>query len=96
MVYCHILDRYLGDNGADQYTVELIFFDYKKGKPLTEFALRYDRMKPDEARFIDTNVPRRAIKWNEIPFQDDEHLENVFRHPIGFPDELWPKAWAEE
>ena len=95
MVYCHILDRGLGDDGAERYTVELIWF-YNSGKPLTEKDLTYDPSKKMKERYVDTNVPRRAIKWNEKPYNDDEHLKNAFRQPIGFPPELWPQAWYKE
>ena len=96
MVYCHILDRGYGDDGGERYKVELIFFEFRGGKPLTEKDLTYDPSKPDEERYIDYNVPRRAIKWNEKPYNDDEHLPNAFRHPIGFPDDLWPQAWTKQ
>ena len=96
MVYCHILERKNGDDGTDRYTVEIILFDYERGKPLTEKDLTYDPTKPFAKKFIDTNVPRRAIKWNEKPYNDDEHLANAFRHPIAFPTELWPEAWSEQ
>lgn len=96
MVYCHILERSYGDDGNERYMVEIILFDYQRGKALTERDLTYDPTKPLKEKYIDTNVPRRAIKWNEKPFNDDEHLDNAFRHPIGFPTELWPKAWSEQ
>lgn len=42
---------------------------------------------------VDFNVPRSAIRWSEKPYLDDEHLENAFRYPIGFPADLVPQAW---
>jgi hypothetical protein len=42
---------------------------------------------------LDRKVPRHAIRWAEIPYLDDEHLPNVFRHPIEFPAELVANAW---
>ena len=42
---------------------------------------------------VDFKVPRRAIRWSEKHYMDDEHLENAFRHPIGFPADLVPQAW---
>lgn len=95
MVYCHILERHVGKTGMDEYTVELVFFNDNLGKALTEKDLTYDPSKPYEKRYIDKQVPRRAIKWNEKPFNDDEHLQNAFRHPIEFPIELVPKAWID-
>ena len=94
MNYCHILERKVGEDGADRYDVEIIYFDYKKAKPLTEKDLTYDPNKPMEDRYIDYNVPRSAIKWNEKPYSDDEHLGAAFRHPIEFPAHLWPEGWG--
>lgn len=94
-VYCHILDRQTGETGMDEYEVELVFFNDNLGKPLTEKDLAFDPSKSKRDRYIDRKVPRRAIKWNEKPFNDDEHLPNTFRHPIEFPSELVPQAWLD-
>lgn len=93
-VHCHILNRWHSDNGREEYTVELLFFDFHNEKPLTEKDLTFDPSKPDKEDYIDYQVPRHAIKWNEMPFNDDEHLPNAFRHPIGFPDHFWPQGWT--
>jgi hypothetical protein len=93
LVFCNILDRQTGDDGNDIYTVSLNFFDVDVSEPLVEEEIAYDPNVPMEELFIDTGVPRRAIRWIEKPYLDDEHLPNAFRHPIGLPDNLVPVAW---
>jgi hypothetical protein len=89
MVYCYILERAEGKNGDAEYTVALNFHK-NPGKKTTR---EYDKSIPIERQYIDVGVPRRAIRWIEKPYYDDEHLENAFRHPIEFPDRLVPDAW---
>jgi SET domain len=38
-------------------------------------------------------VVREAIRFFDAPYSSDLFLEQAFRHPIGFPDEIFPKAW---
>lgn len=85
--YCHILDRSLDAASGDYiYTVSLVFsYDPEK--------LAYDPAILMGDRFIDTKVPRRAIRFMEIPYLDDEHLAGAFRHPIELPEHLVPEAW---
>jgi hypothetical protein len=93
MVFCHILDRQIGDADNEEYTVSLHFFDENIDELMNEKNAGYDPSVPMEELFIDTKVPRRAIRWIEKPYFDDEHLQNAFRHPIGLPDELVPDSW---
>ena len=86
MVFCHILERRMGPNGNYVYTVSLIFDN-------DPHHLDYDESVPLEKQYLDLNVPRRAIRFLEKPYMDDEHLKGVFRHPISFPDDLVPDAW---
>ncbi|GKY95466.1 hypothetical protein MPSEU_000508200 [Mayamaea pseudoterrestris] len=39
------------------------------------------------------NVPREALLFLDKPYTSDLHQTNVFRHSIGIPDEIFPKAW---
>lgn len=91
-VYCNILDRKMGADGNHEYTVSLIFFNYEdmSVKP-EEFV--HDPSTPMEDLYIDFKVPRRAIRWNEKPYQDDEHIPNAFRHPLELPAHLFEKNW---
>jgi hypothetical protein len=84
--YCHILSREVGENGDYLYTVAYSF----SRKP-EEIA--YDTSIPLEKQYINDKVPRRAIRFVERPYMDDEHLPGVFRHTIELPEHLVPDAW---
>jgi len=90
MAYCHILERELDERTGDHvYTVNPIFtYNPKK--------LGFNPDIPLAERHIDRHVPRRAIRFVEIPYLDDEHLPNVFRHPIELPAHLVPDAWRNK
>jgi hypothetical protein len=91
MAFCHILDRSMGTNGLEEYTVSLVIPPKNTVMDPAEFV--FDPTVPLEDLYMDTKVPRRAIRWIEKPYMDDEHLKNAFRHPIGLPDDLVPDAW---
>ena len=87
MVLCHILSRQTEKStGYITYNVSLVYShdpdDYN-----------YDPKIPMRDLYIDRLVPRRAIRFVEIPYMDDEHLPNVFRQPLEFPNALVPNAW---
>lgn len=42
-----------------------------------------------------TNYPQSSIHYFVKPSATDHMLPGVFRHPIGFPDELFPKQWRK-
>jgi len=87
MCYCHILERQLDAATGDfVYTTEPIFTWNPK-------HLKYNPAISDKDRLKDFGVPRRAIRFLEIPYMDDEHLPNAFRHPIELPAHLVPDAW---
>lgn len=92
MVFCHVLERtYDSTIGDDLYTVSLVF--NSKGLKGKKKELQFDPTIPLDDLFIDFNVPRRAIRFIEKPYQDDEHLPNAFRHPIELPMHLVPEIW---
>jgi len=45
-----------------------------------------------EATVVD-GVPHSAILFVDKPGTSDQFTENAFRHYIGIPDEIFPKAW---
>jgi hypothetical protein len=90
LAFCHILDREMGPSGEYVYIISALL-DYRTYRK--ETTLEYNENIPLEQLYIETGVPRRAIRFVEKPYKDDEHLLNAFRHPIGFPDELTPDAW---
>lgn len=40
-----------------------------------------------------TNYPREGIYYFVRPFESDQHLPGVFRHPIGIRNEIFPPQW---
>jgi len=92
LTYCHILERELNRKTGDfVYTVQLMFSGSHNPSKLT-----FDEKMPRSSMYIDEMVPRRAIRFVEKPYEDDEHLPGVFRHPIKLPEELVPGAWKTE
>ena len=91
MAYCHIMEKELDPHGTGDfvYTVNLVF-SYNPRK------IHYNPDIPYDKRFIDKHVPRRAIRFVEIPYLDDEHLPNAFRHPMEFPAHLVSDAWRNK
>mmetsp|Transcript_36498 Transcript_36498/g.53508 ORF Transcript_36498/g.53508 Transcript_36498/m.53508 type:complete len:653 (+) Transcript_36498:90-2048(+) len=74
---CNIIKRETDDNDQSVYFV---------------------RIEPKENSTKETkiymkNVPQSAILFYDIPYSSDIHLVNVFRHPIGIPDSMFPEAW---
>ena len=65
----------MGDNGSFEYTVSLLLHPTgHNGGEYTQADFAYNETKPFRELYVDTNVPRRAIRWIEKPFQDDEHV----------------------
>lgn len=101
MAYCHILERLPGPTGDPVYTVQLVWksdrldFDYEADAKRSADVLHGSGGGGREDRYIDHQVPRRAIRFVERPYADDEHLPNAFRHPIALPDELTPASWRD-
>jgi len=44
---------------------------------------------------IVTLTPREAIRFKDKWYTTDQFLDNVFRHPIGALDDVWPKQWMD-
>ncbi|KAL7564573.1 hypothetical protein ACA910_017921 [Epithemia clementina (nom. ined.)] len=40
-----------------------------------------------------SDLPRIAFRFGEKPYTSDMFLGNAFRHDIGIPDSIFPKAW---
>ena len=41
------------------------------------------------------NVPHSAIRFVDLPYRSPHHDETAFRHPIGFPDSIFPAVWKD-
>ena len=42
---------------------------------------------------IITHIPWKAIRFFNKAYTSDIFLKNAFRHEMGLPDDVWPKAW---
>uniref|UniRef100_A0A7S1YYF1 SET domain-containing protein n=1 Tax=Ditylum brightwellii TaxID=49249 RepID=A0A7S1YYF1_9STRA len=81
---CLILSRGEEEDGETFYTAEMFNLpDTTHGTDLI----------PDTEHHVVTNIPRRAITFVELMYEGDQHLEGSFRHPIGFPDLIFPETW---
>lgn len=77
---CRVIERE-GDDGTFCYRVE---YTLEKEEPFD----------PDEVEWYTSNwIVREAMRFVDVPYTNDLFLDNVFRHPIGLPDELFPEAW---
>jgi len=90
MAYCHILEREQDKETGDFFYTVAPIFSYNPKK------ISYDPSIPEAQRHMVFHVPRRAIRFMEIPYMDDEHLPGAFRHPIELPPELVPEAWKND
>lgn len=54
--------------------------------------LYYDSELQDDESIV-YNVPRNAIRFVDTYYSSDMHLDYAFRHPIGFPDDMFPENW---
>jgi len=57
----------------------------------------------DEQYWEENNVPRiltnyhhEGIRFIVKPYMSDHHVEGVFRHAIGIPDDMFPEQWKTE
>ena len=88
---CRILDRFENfdlplSSSRELYTVEMELANDKQTQPNEEGEV--------EVIWIQrTDVPRSAIRFYNLPYTTDLHLETAFRHSIAIPDELLPPQW---
>eukprot|EP00804_Cyclotella_cryptica_P030083 CCRYP_020715-RA/>CCRYP_020715-RA protein AED:0.33 eAED:0.33 QI:0/0.66/0.5/1/0.66/0.5/4/413/753 len=82
---CNVIERldassdYYGyDDHPFMYTVEISNVRKNQGK---------------RENHVITGVPFRAIDIVDEKYSSDMFLKNAFRHEMGLPDGLWPKAW---
>ncbi|KAL3771033.1 hypothetical protein ACHAWO_013211 [Cyclotella atomus] len=88
---CNITWRY---NKRDLYN------DWEEDQDLHEFE--YDAELNIRKTFEDviihethviTHIPWKAIRFFNRPYTSDVFLKQAFRHEMGLPDGVWPKAW---
>ncbi|KAL7484298.1 hypothetical protein ACHAW6_009942 [Cyclotella cf. meneghiniana] len=85
---CNIVERRDVSSDDDEYydhpflyTVELNYVRKNQGQRTI-----YENQ-------VITAVPFRAIDFVNEKYSSDMFLKNAFRHEMGLPDGLWPKAW---
>jgi len=82
--HCEVLERKeVMSNGKEIEYLYTVLLEADKDQPQNS----YDRLIFD--------VPRKGIKFVDLPYQSDQHLEFAFRHEINVPDDVWPSAWMD-
>mgnify|MGYP005840583093 CR=1 FL=1 len=93
---CTILSRgkITDGNGASyEYKVALYPNEHSYRDELQPSGSDDNKSDDDEPSYVITQVPHRAIRFVDKPFQSDQHLEGSFRHPMEFPKEMTPPQW---
>jgi hypothetical protein len=83
---CRIIEREQQPDGDYWYMVE--YHEAQFPIPLSVDDDEYE-IEWKESEFI----VREAMRFQEAPYTGNLFLGNAFRHPIGFPDDLFPDAW---
>lgn len=82
---CHVFERELQSNG--DYWYRVAYRELEWPVPLTF----HDTDTWDYSYWI----IREAMRFQEAPYTSDIFLEEAFRHPMGFPDDVFPEAWRD-
>jgi hypothetical protein len=72
------------DDNNNRYTVEVVLQPSNQGTATTTTTIT-----------ILTGVPREALVFVDAPMAGPQFQRQGFRHPLGFPDELFPAAWRD-
>jgi hypothetical protein len=72
------------NNATDSYTVEVVLQPSNQGTATTTTTTT-----------ILTGVPREALVFVDAPMAGPQFQRQGFRHPLGFPDEIFPAAWRD-
>lgn len=88
--------RTWANNDEDSAYVHDNLFDVKvlsaqTGGDETTYTLRWSRGPSNSA--VVTGVPHSAMVFVDAPGTTDGFTQQAFRHAIGIPDEIFPKAW---
>jgi len=76
---------------------------YKRSDDGDTYVVRITQLlSEDKTRWSVAEKPRmlfnfslKSIMFAEKAYVGDQFLENAFRHPIGIPDEIFPKEWMD-
>lgn len=80
---CKIVDRKELENG--EYGYAILYRETEDHHPISDSTESWS-----ESDWI---VRREAIRFEDAPYSTDTFLKGAFRHPIGFPENLFPDAW---
>ena len=88
---CRIINRTKMEND-DQFYYKILY------KEMELMDLEEQKLTSlDEQPWIELDgVVRGALTFVDAPYSTDMWLQNAFRHPIGFPDDIFPDAWRGE
>jgi len=76
----------ISDNIEDPVvTVQIFQLPAEKRTPWTEAGI---------PRFV-VNYPKDKVMFAETPYSGDQFRSNVFRHPIGMSDDVFPMKWRD-
>ena len=81
---CSILSREQDANGRTTYTVQI------RNRP----GLSKNERLPRGSIHIVSNVPRSAIRFSDLIYTTDQHLENAFRYSLTV-EGLYPESWMD-
>ena len=82
---CNITRRHTSILSKEPYYTVKLFKENDNGKSNND----------TEGYLNVSNVPRKAMKFFDLPYTTDIHLKGAFRHPIGIPDEMVPDSWKD-
>ena len=74
------------DASDDVYTVLMTLSERKAGR---------EKWMPERRKVAVTGVPRMGVVFVDRPHLDHQFLNKPFRHMIGMPDGMFPKAWMD-
>lgn len=89
---CRIMERMLleGEDSEYWYKVEYIAFD---DAPPSDFDREEKRWWTGVHANKSDWIVREAMRFFDAPYSDDLFLDEAFRQPIGFPNDIFPDAW---
>lgn len=94
---CKIIERTDGSDGdrgsqiTDAFTYAVQFLD--ESELDAEPGYKAQQLIPAGEEHIVVDVPRWAIHVRDKLYSKDEFLPGAFRHPMMFPDEIFPEPW---
>lgn len=101
---CRILDRFWDEDSSDPsmsielYTIQLEWLDDDDMDDDVEEDdedIALDPLPQTVTWIEQTDVPRSALRFFDVPYTTDFHQPTSFRHFIGIPDDMFPSQWRD-